>query len=185
MQYQVKKNKKNGFTLIELLIVMAILAILSGIGLGSFLSAQMKSRDARRKSDLKSVSQALEAYLNDHQQYPLGTAGKIVGCDVAGTYPTSCSWGDVFQDNHQTTYMMQLPQDPSKNQYYYYESDGTQYVLYARLENTKDSAAAKDGTNPQVYQLLFGSGDTDCGAGVCNYALTSSNVTTLNKRLLN
>ena len=177
-----KQPKKNGFTLIELLVVIAILAVLSGIGLSSFINAQLKSRDARRKADLKSVSQALEAYLNDHQQYPLGSGGKIVGCDVAGTYPSSCSWGNIFKDNKDTTYMVQLPQDPSKNQSYYYESDGSQYVLYARLENDKDSAAAHNGSQAQVYQLLLGTGDTNCGAGVCNYALTSSNVPSLNQR---
>ncbi|MCL4360231.1 type II secretion system GspH family protein [Patescibacteria group bacterium] len=44
-------ERGGGFTLIELLIVIAILGILVRLGLASFLSSQIKSRDSRRKSD--------------------------------------------------------------------------------------------------------------------------------------
>lgn len=53
-----KINK--GFTLIELLVVVAIIAILSTIGLTLFNGAQQNARDARRKSDIDAIAAALE-----------------------------------------------------------------------------------------------------------------------------
>lgn len=55
------KNKK-GFTLLELLVVISIIAMLITIGLSSFSTAQRKGRDAKRKSDIKEIQNALEQY---------------------------------------------------------------------------------------------------------------------------
>ena len=41
-----KGNKVNGFTLIELMVVVAIVGILSGVGLPQLLKAQTKARDS-------------------------------------------------------------------------------------------------------------------------------------------
>lgn len=50
-----------GFTLIELMVAIAIVAILSMIGLVVFNYAQGGGRDAKRKSDLQAIAQALKA----------------------------------------------------------------------------------------------------------------------------
>jgi len=57
--------KIRGFTLVELLLAMAILAILSSIGYSQFRNAQIKSRDAKRKSDAQAIIKALELYKSD------------------------------------------------------------------------------------------------------------------------
>lgn len=41
-----KKNKQDGFTLIELMVVVAIVGILSGVGLPQLLKAQDKAKDS-------------------------------------------------------------------------------------------------------------------------------------------
>ena len=50
-----------GFTLIELLVVIAIIAILAVVGITVFSGQQQTARDARRKSDIQAIAQALEA----------------------------------------------------------------------------------------------------------------------------
>lgn len=53
---------KKGFTLIELLVVIAIIGIFSSIVIVFLNDARSKSRDARRKSDFRQISTALELY---------------------------------------------------------------------------------------------------------------------------
>jgi prepilin-type N-terminal cleavage/methylation domain-containing protein len=61
---------KNGFTLIELLIVIAIIGILSSIGLVALNGAREKARDVKRKNDLTQYRNALMMYLDEHEKYP-------------------------------------------------------------------------------------------------------------------
>lgn len=62
---------KSGFTLIELLIVVAIIAILAAIATPNFLEAQVRAKTSRVKSDVRSLSTALQAYRVDHNNFPL------------------------------------------------------------------------------------------------------------------
>ncbi|MCG2691197.1 prepilin-type N-terminal cleavage/methylation domain-containing protein, partial [Microgenomates group bacterium] len=48
--------KHKGFTLIELLVVIAIIGILSSVGLSTFTTAQIKGRDAKRKTHLSQLA---------------------------------------------------------------------------------------------------------------------------------
>ena len=150
-----------GFTLIELIVVIAILGILSGIGLTSFRTSQMKSRDAKRKSDLEQVQRALEMYMNDYGTYPAAQAGEINGF----------SWGDEMKDADGTVYMKILPEDSRGDPEYCYltavAAPYTYYQLYAKLENTQDPACL--GGNCATARA--------CGPGTYNYGVASSNIT--------
>src|SRR3989338_5512064 len=57
-----KYKRESGFTLIELLVVIGIIAVLATIGTISFGNAASKSRDAKRQSDLKTLSSGLQIY---------------------------------------------------------------------------------------------------------------------------
>jgi prepilin-type N-terminal cleavage/methylation domain-containing protein len=160
---------KRGFTLIELLIVIAILSILSAIGVGNFISARTKAKDLSRKSDLQTIAKSLEAYVNDHHTYPLSDGNYRIKCKTDGSI---CDWGQEFSDGAtsgitQTIYATKLPTDPSGYDYHYYSQNGTQYELYAKLENDNDPSITT--FNPVVY-----CGDTN----LCNYKISSSNVKT-------
>lgn len=51
---------QKGFTLIELLVAIAIIAILSTMGIVYFANSQKNARDARRRSDVDAIANALE-----------------------------------------------------------------------------------------------------------------------------
>lgn len=154
----------------ELLVVIVIIGILATIALRSFSGAQAKARDARRKRDVDSITKALEAYYNDKGQYPTGDSnGLIEGCAGA----TGCSWGEALQDSNGTYYMVQLPEDPLYGwRYFYVSSDGSDYQLYAKLENEDDQVILKDtNDNTLFYNATFCTN----AAQLCNYGTASSN----------
>jgi prepilin-type N-terminal cleavage/methylation domain-containing protein len=57
-------KKRGAFTLIELMVVVAIIAILSSMGVANFSTAIKKARNAVRQTDIKAVSTALETCFN-------------------------------------------------------------------------------------------------------------------------
>ena len=134
-------RKSFGFTLIELLVVISIIGILVTIAGVSYTNAQRKARDTKRKNDLKSVQQALALYFEQNGKYPDASGGGIITCNAGGD-TANIFWGSEFICNS-TTYMKQLPQDPSG---YYYDSAGTppdRYDISAKLENTNDPEMAQ------------------------------------------
>jgi general secretion pathway protein G len=165
-------GQNQGFTLMELLIVMVILSILVAIATGTYASSSKRGRDNRRKNDLRSVATALETYYSDKGRYPTGTNGVIMGCGAGDS--GACPWGDSangFRDQYGTLYMVLIPSDPLDSQTYYYVSSGTNYKLYAKLENTRD---AGDGVKQDGYA------GTDCDENntvMCNYGIASANTT--------
>jgi len=144
--------KTKGFTLVELLVVITIIGILSSIGLSTFTSAQIKSRDAKRKTQLKQLADAFEAYYNDHGGYP-------AEADIV--------WGAGFTDANGTVYMVKLPADPTQGLAYSYlpAADFKSFQIYARLENSNDPG------------LLTFTSPPACGTKECNYGISSSNTT--------
>jgi type IV pilus assembly protein PilA len=64
-----------GFTLIEILVVIIIIGILAAIAIPVFLNQRSKGYDAASKSDLASLANFEEIYLNDYLRY--GTIAEI------------------------------------------------------------------------------------------------------------
>lgn len=123
MEILVLKGHKKGFTLLEVLIVIAIIGILVTLGVVSYTSAQQKSRDSRRRSDLKAIQNALEQLYADS-----ATASYIAGCS-----------------NISTTYLPAgLPKDPKTNANYpVLNCAATGYCICATLESGQGNS---DGT---------------------------------------
>ncbi len=179
------KTYKKGFTLIELLIVMAIIAMLVTIFLVGLFASQRRSRDVNRKSDLKQIANALEIFYSDHERYPAADAanGQIMACDYVPADPdtsTTCSWeGGRFSDGI-TTYFRELPPDPTDFQYFYVvNTDGFQeFQLFAHLENPDDQNCIQGGTGePDCENPILPITVPNCGTQVCNFSITSPNVT--------
>jgi len=136
-----KENR--GFTLIELLVVIAIIGLLSSVILASLNSARLKSRDARRLSDIKELQTALALYFDD-QSIP--------------AYPTTLSAMQGAQ-------IPKIPLDPKTGVGYGYTRSASlvDYTLGTNLENTSNRALSSS-----IGSGTAGSGTTlvTCGVGV-------------------
>lgn len=155
------QHTKKGFTLIELLISITIISILIGIGTFSWMSGQVKSRDSRRKSDLKLIQQSLDSYFLANGEYPpKSQAGVLCGQLYGLTSVKNLLEG---------TFIPKLPQDPTfpgtASDYFYKREGPTTYKLYTTLENANDqdyvaSYAGSDGggcgslTNAYHYRVV-------------------------------
>ena len=146
MNYELNSHHfkvKLGFTLIELIVVISIIGILTTIGTATYTTAQQKSRDARRKQDLGALKSALILYYRDYKEYPPVCSPLPCTDDEYMSSGTSSDWIDGL-----FTYMAgNMPKDPiqtsgdctSANTFCYKVMDDRQsFVLFARLENTKD-----------------------------------------------
>lgn len=116
---------KLGFTLIEILIAVTIIALLVVVAFYMARNQFLKARDAKRKSDVVKIQEAVEEYEKDHDCYPLP---QLVTCEPG---------------NDLLPYLSKVPCDPATGGSYYYENDNPScpkwYRVYLALENTNDS----------------------------------------------
>lgn len=143
-QYAIRNTRK-AFTLIEMLIVVAIIGILASaimVGLGP---AQQKGRDARRMSDLRETQNALELFYTKYGDYPNNsdTSG-VAGCN------SGAGWSGL-QTCLQTATIGagKIPNDPNTSQSYCYDSNGTDYIIGATLEQPS-SNTCKDSSGKSI-----------------------------------
>ncbi len=159
-----KKIKlQTGFTLLEILVVIVIIGVLAAIGLRTFRSSQIKSRDSKRKGELMQLANALEAFYLDKGEYPGSASGTMTYAYGAST--EEFEWGTSFYDpeNPSNIYMPELPQD--SNGFYYEVVDGGKgYRIYTKLDNENDEG------------VLGYYNDARCNEESCNYVVTSPNV---------
>ena len=165
---KIKINKKLGFTLVELLIVISIMGILTVIGMASFKTIQLKSRDARRKNDLSTISKALNMYYNDLGIFPHGSPDIKTMIKTVGVGFSANINGTV------TTYIVEMPRETTqgvKDYYYTTSTTGKSFKLFVNLENKEDGSCLKDGSG----NVLLTYNDYSVETG-CIYGVSSSNI---------
>lgn len=121
-----------GFTLIELIVTMVMLVTLAGVILPRVTGRTDDAYDARRKSDLIAVEQALNLYHLDNGAYPTSAAW-------SGEAPSHGSLGydqDGYIPGLVPDYLPMLPSDPDPafpagNVGYVYRSDGSDFKFLA------------------------------------------------------
>jgi prepilin-type N-terminal cleavage/methylation domain-containing protein len=97
-------EQSEGFTLIELLVVVVIIVIIGSIAVFTFSQSLVKSRDARRKSDVQAIVSALEVYYQKNNQYPIATTAFL--SNVNSPWITGLT----------STYIDNVPKDPKQDQ---------------------------------------------------------------------
>ena len=156
-------TNKKGFTLIEILVVIAILGLMASIIMASTASARMKSRDAKRKADLRQMATMMEMYYNQYGYYPAPSGG-AGWCSLHGgswCFGEQSCWTNMTNKLKAAGILNgSLPKDPlSKSTFgcgpagqgsfgdgcgyeyvYIFDSDTNpqHYLLFAHMENTGD-----------------------------------------------
>lgn len=164
-------KQQSGFTLIELIVSMGILVILATfliVTLNPF-EQFLKSADAKRKSDLIQIQNALESYYQDAGRYPDSSDDYYI--ETTDADDPIKEWGDTW-----SPYIVTLPEDTGTKRYRYIgSSDGQSYWIYASLaRGVKDPQVCNDGNACANVpaDLLCGTNQAD----ICNYGVSSPNV---------
>ena len=140
-------NSRKGFTLLELMIAIAIIAVLSTVGLVIYSKAVSKGRDGKRIADLEEVKLALVQYRTVNATLCL-TPGRT-DCYWSGSFSDE-DWGAEGRYSNSLKnvlvpkYLQKVPQDPIRkdsilNYYVTITSDGSRFRLSAKLDNPPTS----------------------------------------------
>ncbi len=80
-----RKGWALGFTLVEVLITVAIVGILAGIALPSYLAYVQRGKIVEASASLNDMRTRLEQYYLDHRRYPDGCIAPASGMPPRGT----------------------------------------------------------------------------------------------------
>lgn len=105
------RKSHRGFTLIEILVVVVIIAILAALIAPNIIGRDDQARVTAVKSDLQSISQALDMYKMDNFRYP----STDLGLDALVNPPPD------IKNWPQNGYLKSAPIDPWGNPYVYVE----------------------------------------------------------------
>lgn len=161
------------FTKKELLIVISILATVFLITLKDLGISVRRSRDAQRRADLGSISDALIAYFADFSYFPPSESGRIKACPAENfdfENLRACEWGEDslkdITDLAYPPYLSRIQSDPKKSEgvSYLYFSNTQRYQIYAYLEGGIDESGFNEGI---VARNLA------CGSRTCNFGKSS------------
>lgn len=95
-------ERSAGFTLIELLIVIAIIGILSTIGIVSLNYARARARDSVRLQDMHNIELALQTYYYTKGEWPVvGSSGKEDFYDGCPQQPDGELGGEWDRSNNE------------------------------------------------------------------------------------
>ncbi len=143
------RRRRRGFTLMEVLLVMAILVIMGTLVVTNFAGIFSKSKKSNAKIQLDLVSQQLELYKLDMNNYPPTELG-LSALRTQPTDPVGASrWAGPYSQK-------EIPNDPWGNPYQYgLETDPISgengYKIWSNGPSGQSNGYAPDGDDISVY----------------------------------
>src|SRR5262245_13535710 len=112
-----KQKYASGFTLIELLVVIAVIGFIASLVMVFLNDARMKSRDAKRVSEVKQMMTALEQYYSECASYPAATSIVLGSATYTSLYSggAACAGGGFGTAQTGTTYIKVITAAPTPN----------------------------------------------------------------------
>lgn len=139
MKYTYKKKQLQGFSLIEVLVVVVIMGMLIGLIGPNVLGQVDRARVTTAKSDIASLSQALDMYKLDNHFYPTTDQGLEALVSRPQSSPEPRNWNPegYIKGN-------KLPLDPWDGEYVYM-SPGEDNRPYELLSLGADARSGGEG----------------------------------------
>lgn len=164
-------TKRNAFHSVRVLVAFVWIALFVYLVYTFFnpIDFFLKRRDQARKNDLTQIEKAIQVYYKSNGRYPPNPDAHtfvIMNAEAQGV-----NWGEAW-----TPYMKEVPKDPDfpRRSYLYISPDpnGQSYLLYASLERDADNALCNKGkVCANVPSGVL------CGEMICNYGISSINIT--------
>ena len=104
------RKRHDGFTLIEIMVVVVILAVLGALVVPNILGKVDTARITAAKTDIRSISTALDLYRLDNFKYPTTDQGLQALVTQPQNDPRPTRWYQLFRE---------LPKDPWGSDYIY------------------------------------------------------------------
>ena len=109
-----RERSEGGFTLIEIMVVVVILGILAAMVAPKILSRPDQAKGTVARSDIETISQALELFRLDNGFYPTLDQGLEALVRQPSSPPEAKNWSPEG-------YLKKIPVDPWGNPYMYLE----------------------------------------------------------------
>ena len=135
------RGGESGVTLIEMMIVLVIIAIIAAVVVPNVIGRPDEARLTVARTDLKSISSALELYRLDNRQYPTTRQGLEALVEKPTQAPQPANWSDGG-------YLTQAPVDPW-GQPYVYRSPG-EAGSFDLMSYGADGKAGGEGLNADI-----------------------------------
>ncbi|MFW5802531.1 MAG: type II secretion system major pseudopilin GspG [Verrucomicrobiota bacterium] len=124
------------FSFIELMVVMMIIGFLAAIILPNFMGRMEKSKVTAAKAQISSLTQAVQDYLLDNDNYPPNLEALIE--NTSG----SDKWDGPYLEKEE------LPVDPWGNEYQYRTTDDA--IGFEIISYGKDGSPGGEGLNADI-----------------------------------